>query len=548
MTGRFFPWGFLSIFALAVMVVFVVYPLGAVMLGSLQDATGAISLEGFQTFLTKGDYLEALLNSVILATTVTITSTLVGAPLAFLTARYEVPLKSIIVVLPLTVLVVPEVIASQAWLMVFGNNGVLTRMLVEHGLPAPRFYGWPGLIFVMTLIYYVHSYMATLAALRSFDIQLEEAGQSLGTSPFKTRLKVLFPAIAPPILSGGLVVFTLVIGNFAVSITLGHNVPLLSVLTYRSFINEMGGNPIMQSTLATVSILLVATVLFLQKRVVDRRNYQMVQGRSSRARPLRGASSVVLAVIVALLVGLSLMPLGLVLLGSVTSARGPVMYWGEFSLASIERVLRYGEAAILNSLTFASMATVIGVVFGTMVSYLSIKKRSWVTQGLDYMLLLPLTISGTVLGISLVQAFNTSPVILTGTVTIMVLAYAIRRLPFSVRNASTNLHSIPDSIEEASVSLGVPPVQTAIRVVLPLMAPGIVAAAILMWVTTIAELSASIVVYSAGQETLPIQIFRLIDSDLMGQASAYGLIIVTIILLPISIAIKVFKTPLFSNP
>lgn len=547
MSVRFFPWGLLTLVCLACLVLFVVYPLGTVIWSSFQGADGAFSFDGFKRFLTQGRYLEALGNSILLAVSVVISSTLLGAPLAYLTARYEIPLKSLIVVLPLAVLIVPELIAAQAWLMVFGNNGILTRLLVQAGFEAPSFYGWFGLIFVMTLIYYVHVYMATLAALRGFDHQLEEAGQSLGTSPFLTRIQVLLPTIAPAILSAGLVVFTLVIGNFAVSITLGHGIPLLSVMTYHSFVSEMGSDPLMQSTLATVSIALMASVLFLQKRVVDRRDYQMTQGRTAPPGPIAGFGSAVLAGVVGFIVTLSLMPLGLVLFGAITHSRGPVMYWGEFSLKSLTRVWNFGFDSIMNSLIFASQATVISVLFGSLVSYLLIKQRSRLTPALDYILLLPLTISGTILGIALVQGFNSGLIVLTGTPAIMVLVYLVRRLPFSVKNASTNLYAIPNSIEEASISLGVPPVRTAIKVVFPLMAPGIAAAAILVWVTTIAELSGSVVVYSAGQQTLPIQIFRLIDSDLLGQASAYGLIVVLIMLVPITIAIRVFKIRLFTS-
>jgi iron(III) transport system permease protein len=190
---------------------------------------------------------------------------------------------------------------------------------------------------------------------------------------------------------------------------------------------------------------------------------------------------------------------------------------------------------------------VLGVTFATLVSYLLIKKRNAVSPSVDYLLLLPLTISGTVLGIALAQGFNSGPVVLTGTAMLMVLAMMVRRLPFGVRNASSNLHNISNSLEEASVSLGVPPMRTVRNVVLPLMAPGIAAAAILTWVTTVAELSASVVIYQAGQETLPIQIFRLISSDLMARASAFGVINMIIILVPVFIGIKVMKVRLFSS-
>ena len=116
-----------------------------------------------------------------------------------------------------------------------------------------------------------------------------------------------------------------------------------------------------------------------------------------------------------------------------------------------------------------------------------------------------------------------------------------------LRNASSTLYNIPRSIEEASISLGVPPGRTFLKVVLPLMVPALAAAAVLTWTTTVAELSASIIVYSGGRETMPIQIFKLIDSNLMAQASAYGLILIAVIVVPIVISTKLFKVDLFSS-
>jgi len=176
-----------------------------------------------------------------------------------------------------------------------------------------------------------------------------------------------------------------------------------------------------------------------------------------------------------------------------------------------------------------------------------VKKRTVLTPALDYIASLPLALSGTVLGIGLVMSFNTGWLTLTGTAMIIVIAYVIRRLPFGIRNASSTLYNVPNSIEEASISLGVPPVQSFFKVVLPIMVPSIAAAAILVWTTTVSELSASIVVYSGGKETMPIQIFRLIDSNLMAQASAYGLVLVVTILLPIIIATTIFKIDVFAS-
>ncbi|WP_334129783.1 ABC transporter permease [Sneathiella sp.] len=545
--SRFFPWGLLSLLALLFLGLFIAYPIAGILLRSFIGESGAFSLNGFVIFLTQGRYLEALLNSIILGLSVTLCCTIVGVFLAFIVARYEIPFSNIVFLLPLSVLIVPELISAQSWIMVFGNNGLVTHLFDAIGIPFPRFYGWFGLIFVMTLTYYVHIFLAALAALRGFDVSLEEAGQSLGTTPLSTYFKVVFPTVIPAVLSAALIVFTLVVGNFAIAITLGQRVPLLSVLTYRSFISEMGGNPTMQSTLATVSILLVASVLFLQRWYISKRDYQMVAGRTPPRFKPKGAKAWLATGSAGLIIVLSLLPVLVVLIGSFTFSRGPVMYWGQFTFDNYARIFDFNLEIIGNSLRFASLATLLGVMFATLVSYLLVKKRTALSSALDYLLLLPLTISGTVLGIALAQSFSTGPLVLTGTAAIMVLAMMLRRLPFGVRNASSNLHNISNSLEEASVSLGVSPVRTFLNVILPLMTPGIAAAAILTWVTTVSELSASVVIYHAGQETLPIQIFRLINSDLMARASAFGVINMIIIMVPVFVGIKLTKVKLFSS-
>jgi iron(III) transport system permease protein len=536
-------WHALSAAILVLLVVFLLYPLANVLSSSFLHKGGQ---SGWAIFFSNAQYLTALFNTIILGLAVTTGATLIGVPLAYMAARYNFPGKMLIALLPLTTLVVPEVIAAQTWLMMLGNNGLITRWLGDMGIAIPSFYGWFGLIVVMTFIYYTYVYIGTLAAIRGFDAQLEEAAQSLGTTPTASRFKVMVPVIMPAVLASCLLVFTLVAGNFAVATILGQRVPLLSVVTYQTFVSESGGDPVMQSTLASVSVGLVAVVLFLQRWIVARGRYEIVTGRGAKPGRLSGLPAAALAVGAGLIVIVSLLPLVTVIAGAFTFARGPVMQWGRWTTLNMERVFLSSPDPIINTLIFAGIATVISIAISTVASYIIVKKRNVLTPWIDYLAMLPLALSGTVLGIGLVMSFNTGWLTLTGTGAIIVVAYVIRRLPFGIRNASSTLYNTPGSIEEASVSLGVPPVRSFFNVVLPVMLPSIAAAAILVWTTTVAELSASIVVYSSGRETMPIQIYRLIDSNLMAQASAYGLVLVATILIPIVIATTVFKIDLFN--
>jgi iron(III) transport system permease protein len=536
-------WFWLSVLALAILSVFLLYPLVNVLTGSI----GSGGRNGWVTLAGDPKYFAAIVNTIVLGIAVTLTTTLIGVPLAYFTARFDFPGKGIVAVLPLITLVIPEVIAAQTWLMMLGNNGFITRWLGARGIDMPSFYGWPGLITVMTFTYYTYIYIGTLAAIRGFDVQLEEAAQSLGTSPAHSRVKVMLPVVLPSVLASALLVFTLVVGNFATATILGSRVPLLSVLTYQAAVAEGGSDPVMQSTLATVSIALVMIVLFVQRWIVSRGRHEVTQGRGARAEKLRGLPGVGIGFAAALLVVVSLLPLGSIIFGAFTVSRGPVMRWGEWTTAHVERLVRIAPDPVINTLLYSAAATAIGITFSAIVSYLIVKKRNILTPALDYLTALPLALSGTIIGIGLIMSFNTGFLPLTGTASIIVLAYIVRRLPFGIRNSSSTLYNIPNSIEEASISLGVPPVSTFFKVVLPLMLPAVAAAAVLTWTTTVAELSASIIVYSGGRETMPIQIYKLIDSNLMAQASAYGLVLVAVILIPIIVATRVFKIDLFSS-
>lgn len=537
------PWLWLTAAALALLGIFVLYPL-------LYIFTASFVGEGrsgwFQLF-DEPRNLTAIGNTLLLACVVTLFSTLIGVPLAYVSARFRFRGKLLITLLPLITLVIPEVVTAQTWLMILGNNGVITRFLKGYGIIMPSFYGWFGLITSMSFIYYTYVYIGTVAAIGKFDVQLEEAAQSLGTAPARARVHVMLPVILPAILASALLVFTMVVGNFAISTILGHNLPLLSVAIYQAAVAEGASNLTMQSTLASVSVLIVMGVLFFNRRIIARGRYEIVQGRGAKPQPLKGARGVLVSGAAGIVVAISLLPLLTIAVGAFTVSRGPVMRWGEWTLDNMARVFITAPGPLVNSILYAGIATFISVAFSTLVSYLVVKKPNLITPWIDYIAAIPLALSGTVLGVGLLASFNSGFLALTGTSTIIVLAYVIRRMPFGMRNGQAILHNIPNSIEEASISLGSPPVRTFARVVLPMMLPAVASAAILTWTTTVSELSASLLVYSGGRETLPIQIFRLIDSGLMAYASAYGLVLVAVILLPVVIATTVFKVDLFAS-
>ena len=542
-------WTGIAVFGLLVLTFSILYPLSSLFIASVTDSkTGGFSLAGYIEFFANPEYNSALTNTIILAVFTTIGALIVGVAIAFLVVRYDFPFKNIIALLPLVTLVMPDVIVCQAWIMVFGNNGVVTNAMWDYfGVAMPTFYGWNGLIFVMILQHYAFVYLMVFAAFKSIDGTLEEAAQNLGSSPWRTYRTVTIPVLAPAVLVSAMVVFSLAIDNFGIPAIVAPRVPVLSVEAYNTFVSELGGDPVMQSTMSVMLVIIAAIVLIIQKMYVERRVYQMEAGRSPEVMRLSGSTRWLVSGGLLGSVLLSLLPVMIVLAAAITHSKGPVLHWGQFSLANLERAVIFAPEALYNSFFLAGIATLGGTIFSIAISYVLVKKRSWLTDLLDFVCVLPLVVAGTVLGIALINAYNVGAIVLTGTWFIMAMAYFVRRVPYGIRTMSGPIHAIRDSIEEASINLGVSPARSFIKVVLPMMTPAIISGAIFMWVTTLSELSATIVLYTAGLSTMPIQIYQQLDSGYIGPASAYSAILIVSIFVPLILTMRAFKIDLFGT-
>lgn len=534
-------WLMLALGAVALLGYFLLWPVLSMLTSSLFNKEGQFGLHGYVQFFSEPAYRESLFNTLWLGGAVTLLSLVLGAGLALAAARFSFPLAACLGVLPLLTLVIPDVVVAAAWIVVLGKQGVLNSLLAPLGLELPSLYAWWGLVFVMTLNNYVYAYVAVLVGLKSMDRNLEEAGLSLGSSPVRTLRTVTFPLMVPALCGAAVLVFMHVIGDFGVPAILGARTPVLAVKTYNEFVSEMGGNPQMQTTMASLLVFLGLALLLIQKWVVARRTYQMESGRAPERVPLRAWQAAVCATLVSILIVLSVLPVMVVIVTAFTPSIGPVLKYGGFTLSHMQQALVQAPGPLYNSLLLGAAATSTGAVFSIVAAYLIVKRPSGLSAGLDVLVMLPLTIAGTVLGIALINVFNSGWLVLTGSWVIMALAYFLRRVPTSVRAAMGPLHNLRNSIEEASISLGVAPMPTFAKVVLPVVWPAVIAATVLMWITTLSELSATVVLYFGGMSTLPIEVFQLVDSGRLAQASAYSLVLLMAIFLPLLLTRFFFK-------
>ncbi|MCE5335755.1 MAG: iron ABC transporter permease [Desulfobacteraceae bacterium] len=548
MRKPFQAWNIILIATLAILFFAVLYPLLYIFKASfISTDTGAFSLKSYATFFKYPYYLRCLGNSIFVSGLSTLLALALGIPFAFFLARYRIPGKNIIRTLGTLPLILPTFIGAEAWLLLLGRNGLFAKGLQGLGIEMPSIYGWKGIVLVFTLQFFPFVFLMVSSALNAIDRSLEEAATSLGSGKLRVFFTVTLPVVTPAILSGALVVFFLCIENFGVPVLIGEDFRVLSVQAYNEFISELGGNPAMAGALSMILLAITLGLTVFQKHWVERKNYTMTSLNPIEVKRLRPLPTFLIWLFCAGVVFVALFPFAVVMISSITKTHGPVMYFGQFSLENFIRAFTIAPRPIVNSFFLATTSTLIGIVFGIVVSYLLVRKKGAVSYLLDLLVMLPLAIAGTVQGIALAATYNKGIIVLTGTWMILVLAYFIRKAPYSIKTTSSLLQQIDPSIEEASISLGVPPVRSFIRVVLPIMLPGIIAGAIIMWVTTLAELSTTIVLYYGPWATMTVEIFQRIGSGDFGPASAYATILILSVLIPLFILNRVSGRDLASS-
>jgi iron(III) transport system permease protein len=194
-------------------------------------------------------------------------------------------------------------------------------------------------------------------------------------------------------------------------------------------------------------------------------------------------------------------------------------------MGSYERVWREIDDSVANSFLFASLAVLLIVGVSGFISYVIVRKSNVWSGTLDSMLMVPFIVPGIVMAIGFVVTFNTWPLDLVGTTLIIVLIVFIRRLPYGVRSTSATLRTIKPSVEEAAISLGVPPSHVFLKITLPLMLPGLIAGGMMSFITAINELSSTLILYTSSTMTMPVRVYLSVLDGEFGIAAALSTIL-----------------------
>lgn len=535
-------WSVLSFLILAAFSIFVIYPLALVLYKSVVDPfSGALTFDYFSRFFLKKFYWETMVNSLQVTVCATILASLLGLPMAYLMRSVKIRGSSFLNILIVISYLSPPFIGAYAWIQLLGRSGVVTQFVNNlFGIAFDGVYGFAGIMLVFTLQSFPLVYIYVSGALKNMDNSLNEAAESLGCGRFDRIRRIIVPLVMPTLLASALLVFMRVFADFGTPMLIGEGFKTMPVLVYTQFMGEVGGDDGFAAAICVIMIGLTLAMFFAQRILARRSTYAMTALKPMVAEQATGLRNLIAHGIGYFVTGLAILPQLVVVYTSFLRSNGGQVFTGGFALQSYEATLfAKDNDAILNTYLLGALSIALVVVIGVLVAYLSVRKRSVVNSALDTVTMFPFIIPGSVLGISFLFAFNSPPILISGTMLIMIIAFSVRRMPYTVRSSAAALGQISPSIEEAAISLGASETTTFARVTVPMMLPGVCAGAIMSWVTIISELSSSIILYTNANQTLTVSIYTEVIRGNYGNASAYATILTVTSILSLLLFYKV---------
>ena len=533
-----------GILTVLILFAFLLYPISKSVISSFIKSGETIdfanfTLYNFERFFISIAYQKAFMHSMVVSLAATFFSTLLALPAAFAISRISMPFRNVLLSLSVIPLISPPFIGAYAWITLFGKSGIITHYLQTwFGIEMPIIYGPTGIILALSLSYYPYVLLIVQGSLAAADPYIEESALVMGAPRWRIMRTITFPLVIPSIAAGAIIVFIKALGNFGVPAILGGEYYVLPTMIYfqvHGFFNLNGA-----SAIAMVNVLLTLLAILLMSHVNKGRGHVTVTGSTRRAVQINGLGARIFANTYCWgLLLIALTPHIMVFYSSFAVRWIGTLFPTEFGFDNYFRILSEVQVPFTNSIILASSATVICVVFGTLTAYTSVRRRFFGKWALDLTIMLPFVLPGIVTGVAFLTTFNSGWIILSGTSTILILAYCVRRIAYIFRTVSAALGQVDNKLEEASAICGATWGRTMRKITLPLVSPGIIAGGILVFATLISEMSVTIMLYSARWKTMSIAIYEYVIADELLDASAMGSIAIVATLLLVFLSSKI---------
>lgn len=475
-----------------------------------------------------------LLNTLTLMATVTAGALVLGTFLAWIVERTDVPGRAVWRWLLAVPLAIPAFIGAIVHVALWRpRGGFVPQFLAQNGLdwPLPSPFGFGGAAFILTLFMYPYVFLLSAAAFRSLHASLEEAARSLGRNTWQTLWEVTLPALRPGLTAGALLVALDILAEYG-------TVALLRYETFSAAIFlQLSGryDRAAASILSGVLVLLAVIVLLGELRLQGRRRFEQVSGswRPAPPLPLRHWRWPAFALVLFMALLTVILPITMLVAWTVQG------FVDQSFTASVYRFSTQELPGYMwNSLWSSGLAALIAVTLSIPVAYLAVRFPRTLSRLISRLCQVGYALPGVVVALSLILLINRNFTFMYGTPLVVVLAYVVRHMPQAVRSTEAALAQLSPSIEEAAQSLGRSPIVALFTVVVPLIFPGLLAGAALVFLTSLKELPATLLLRPAGFDTLAVRVWLAAADGIYPQAAPAALLLLLCAAGPLAFLLK----------
>ena len=531
-------WPILIGFA-AALCLLILMPLSWLVYYSFHDRAGGFTLDNFAQLVTDPSFVDPLLTTLILATSSAIVCCVVAAPMGWLVARTDMPLRRTVRALVTASFVTPPFLGAIAWeLLAAPNSGLLNQAFravtgAEQDEYLFNIYSLPGVIFVISCYTFPYVFVLVANALDRIPADLEDASSILGASAWTTARRVTLPLAMPAVLAGALIAFLQAMTLFGSPAILALPAGFHTMTTK---IWSLFQYPPKAELAAAASLpLLILTILLLRAEnfVLGRRGYSVVGGRQGNPRlvALGRWKWVALGIAFIVLLNPVFLPYGALLNAAFSPVASQLVSLGTLTLRNVEFVffeLSATKLAFENTLILCTSAATIGTIMAVVIAYMTARKAIAWHKALGFLATAPVAVPGIVLGVGLFLSYTRPPFALYGTLWILLVAFVTIALPSAYQQLYSAFRVVNPDLEEASRILGATRLGTLARITAPLLRTSVIATWCFIFVGVIRELSAAIMLFTSQTKVISVLIFDLNESGDLGAIAVLGLIMLIV--------------------
>jgi iron(III) transport system permease protein len=547
-------WPILIAFA-AVLCLLIVLPMSWLVYYSFTDRGGAFTLNNFRELIVNPIFVDPLITTVILATSSSAICCFVAAPIGWLVARTDMPLRGTVRALVTASFVTPPFLGAIAWeLLAAPNSGLLNKIFravtgAEQDEHLFNIYTLTGLIFVISCYTFPYVFVLVANALDRVPADLEDASAILGGGAWTTARRVTIPLAMPALLAGALVAFLQAMTLFGSPAILALPAGFHTMTTKIWSLFQYPPKPELAAAASLPLLLLTVALLRAESFVLGRRGYSVVGGRQGDPRLVKlGAWKwAALALVFIVLLNPVFLPYGALLNAAFSRVPSQFVSLSNITLHNIEFVfyeLSATKLAFKNTAILCTLAATIGTVIAVVIAYVTTRKAIPGHRFLGFLATAPVAVPGIVLGVGLFLSYTRPPFVLYGTLWILLIAFVTLAMPAAYQQLQSAFRVVNPDLEVASRILGGTRFGTLWRITAPLLRTSVIATWCFIFVGVIRELSAAIMLFTSETKVVSVLIFDLNESGDLGAIAVLGLIM---LILTFTVVVLINRIPGFGG-